>query len=68
VGTSKTRGEQVSTTSLKAAVQPGHWLRALIYKNNIQEGDILRIRNNEELNRSINGESILRFIKALRII
>jgi hypothetical protein len=34
VGTSKTRGEQGSTTSLKAAVQPGHWLRALIYNNN----------------------------------
>jgi hypothetical protein len=33
VGTSKTRGEQGSTTSLKAAVQPGHWLRALIYSN-----------------------------------
>jgi hypothetical protein len=29
VGTSKTRGEQGSTTSLKAVVQPGHWLRAL---------------------------------------
>jgi hypothetical protein len=33
-GTSKTRGEQGGTTSLKAAVQPGHWLRALIYNNN----------------------------------
>jgi hypothetical protein len=34
MGTSKTRGEQGSTTSLKAAVQLGHWLRALIYNNN----------------------------------
>jgi hypothetical protein len=35
VGTSKTKGWQGSTTSLlKAAVQPGHWLRALIYNNN----------------------------------
>jgi hypothetical protein len=34
MGTSKTRGEQGSTTSLKAAVQPGHWLWALIYNNN----------------------------------
>jgi hypothetical protein len=33
MGTSKTRGEQGSTTSLKAAVQLGHLLRALIYKN-----------------------------------
>ena len=30
----------------------------------IQEGDIWRIRNNEELNRSINGEDIVIFIKA----
>jgi hypothetical protein len=28
------KGEQGSTTSLKAAVQPGHWLRALNFKNN----------------------------------
>jgi hypothetical protein len=34
VGTSKTRGEQGSTISVKAAVQPGHWLRTLIYNNN----------------------------------
>jgi hypothetical protein len=34
VGTSKTGGKQGSTTSLKAVVQPGHWLRALIYNNN----------------------------------
>ena len=33
----------------------------------IQEGDIWRIRNNEELNRSINGEDIVKFIKAQRI-
>jgi len=33
----------------------------------IQEGDIWRIRNNEELNRSINGEDIMKFIKAQRI-
>jgi len=33
----------------------------------IQEGDIWRIRNNEELNRSINGEDIVTFIKAQRI-
>jgi hypothetical protein len=38
VGTSKTRREQGSTTSLKAAVQPGHWLRALIYNNQIGTG------------------------------
>jgi hypothetical protein len=34
MGMSKTRGGQGSTTSLKAAMQPGHWLRTLIYKNN----------------------------------
>ena len=33
----------------------------------IQEGDTWRIRNNEELNRSINGEDIVKFIKAQRI-
>jgi len=33
----------------------------------IQEGDIWRIRNNEELKRSINGEDIVKFIKARRI-
>jgi len=33
----------------------------------IQEGDIWRIRNNEELNRSINGDDIVKFIKAQRI-
>ena len=33
----------------------------------IQEGDIWSIRNNEELNRSINGEDIVEFIKAQRI-
>jgi hypothetical protein len=31
MGKSKTRGEQSSTTSLKTAVQPGHWLQALIF-------------------------------------
>jgi hypothetical protein len=29
--------------------------------------DTWRIRNNEELNRSINGEDIVKFIKAQRI-
>jgi hypothetical protein len=33
----------------------------------IQEGDTWRIRNNEELNRVINGEDIVKFIKAQRI-
>jgi len=33
----------------------------------IQEGDIWRNRNNEELNRSMNGEDIVKFIKAQRI-
>jgi hypothetical protein len=33
----------------------------------IQEGDTWRIRNNEELNRSIKGEDIVKFIKAKRI-
>ena len=33
----------------------------------IQEGDIWRIRNNEELNRSINGEDIVKFIDVQRI-
>jgi len=33
----------------------------------IQGGDIWRIRNNEELNRSIKGEDIVKFIKAQRI-
>jgi hypothetical protein len=32
-----------------------------------QEGDIWRIRNNEELNRSINREDIVKFINAQRI-
>ena len=30
-------------------------------------GDIWRIRNNEELNRSINGEGIVKFIQTQRI-
>jgi len=30
----------------------------------IQEGDIWRIRNNEELNRSINGEDIAKIYKS----
>jgi len=33
----------------------------------VQEGDIWRIRKNEELNRSINGEDIVEFIKAQKI-
>jgi len=33
----------------------------------IQEGDIWRIRNNEELNRSIKGEDTVKLIKAQRI-
>jgi hypothetical protein len=33
----------------------------------IQEGDTWRIRNSEELNRSVKGEEIVRFIKAQRI-
>ena len=33
----------------------------------LQEGDIRRIRNNEELNRSIKGEDTVKFIKAQRI-
>jgi len=33
----------------------------------IQEGDIRRIGNNEELNRSINGEDIVKFIKPQRM-
>jgi hypothetical protein len=33
----------------------------------IQEGDTWRMRNNEELNRSINREDIVKFIKAQRI-
>jgi len=33
----------------------------------IQEGNIWRIRNNEELNRSINGEDIVKFIKTQRV-
>ena len=33
----------------------------------IQDGDIWRIRNNEELNRSINREDIVKFIKAQTI-
>jgi hypothetical protein len=30
-------------------------------------GDIWKIKNNEEINRSINGEDIVKFIKAQRI-
>ena len=30
----------------------------------IQEGDVWRIRDNEELNRSINGKDVVKFIKA----
>jgi hypothetical protein len=33
----------------------------------VQKGNIWRIRNNEELNRSINGEDIVEFINAQRI-
>jgi len=33
----------------------------------IQEEDTWRIRNNEELNRSVDGEDIVKFIKAQRI-
>jgi hypothetical protein len=33
----------------------------------IQEGDIWRIRHNEKLNRLLNGEDIVKFIKAQRI-
>ena len=33
----------------------------------VQEGDIWRIRNNEELNISINGEDIGKFLKVQRI-
>ena len=33
----------------------------------IQEGDIWRIRNCEEMNRSINGEDIVKFVQAQRI-
>ena len=33
----------------------------------VQEGDIWRIRNNEELKRSVNGENIVKFIKSQRI-
>ena len=33
----------------------------------IPEGDIWRIRNNEEMNRSINGKDVLKFIKAQTI-
>jgi hypothetical protein len=33
----------------------------------IQEGDTWRIINNEEFNRSINGEDIVKFIKTQRI-
>jgi len=33
----------------------------------IQEADIWRIRDNEELNRSINGKGIVKFIGAQRI-
>ena len=32
-----------------------------------KRGDTWRIRNNEELNRSISGEDIVKFIKAQRI-
>jgi hypothetical protein len=42
MGTSKTRGEQGSTTSLKVAVQLGHWLQALIYNNNFSRKDIIK--------------------------
>jgi hypothetical protein len=33
----------------------------------VQEGDIWRIRYNEELNRVINGEDMVKFIEAQRI-
>jgi len=33
----------------------------------IEEGDIWRIRNSEELNRTISGEDIVKFIQAQRI-
>jgi ribosomal protein S28E/S33 len=33
----------------------------------VQEGDMWIIRNNEELNKSVNGEDIVEFIKAQKI-
>jgi hypothetical protein len=33
----------------------------------VREGDIWRIRNNEELKRSINGENIVKFLNSQRI-
>jgi len=33
----------------------------------IQVGDSWRIRNNEELNRPINGEDVVKFMKAQRV-
>ena len=33
----------------------------------IQEGDIRRIRDNEELNRSINGKDIVKFVTEQRL-
>jgi len=33
----------------------------------VQEGDIWRFRNNEEFNRSKNGENSVKFLKAQRI-
>jgi hypothetical protein len=44
VGMSKTRGEQGSITSLKAAVQPGHWLWAVIYYYN-NNNNALTLKN-----------------------
>jgi hypothetical protein len=41
-GKSETRREQGSTTSLKAAVQPEPWLRALIYNNNNNSNNKLK--------------------------
>ena len=45
--------------SLIELIRPTTW--------SFQEEDIWRVRNNEELNRSINGEDIVTFIRAQRI-
>jgi hypothetical protein len=49
VGTSKTRGgEQGLTISLKAALQAGHWLRALIYNNKNHNKNHYSLHSNPE--------------------
>jgi hypothetical protein len=52
---------------LRNTVRESGVIRGCTFYLEGQEGDTWRIRNSEELNRCINGEDIVKFIKAQRI-